>query len=280
LNFWMTIHAQFSPDRKDFYLSILTNRIGRTYLTTRSKLYHQSLDRQIYDENSDSDFLHKENKTGFEFSLGQQIARFGMVNTGIEIEEIEYENVQIDTKNKFGLRIFKIQSLVETFNRIPLPESGKKHYFEIQFAGKFLGGDAEFTRFFSSIEAYFPIAKILTFHPKISIGISRSGLPFSEKFFIGGMRSLAGYHSGELSGDKVFLLNNELRIKLPYWFYFTGRYDLGDVYTHKDDIKLSNLRHGTCFILSLDSPIGPFELGYGFNNEDIDRVYFRAGLYF
>jgi len=274
------LHAQFGKDRQRYHLSLKSNRLGKTYLTAQAGLHHERLDRQLYNEDSSPGSLHEERSTGVDIRLGQQIARLGTVTAAINLKEVKYRHVRTGVEDEFGLRIFKIESLVETFDRIPFPESGKKHLFELQLVGKFLGGDVEFTKFFSSLEAYFPFADVLNYHPRLSVGISRSGLPLSEKFFIGGMNSFAGYHTGELYGDKVFLLNNELRLKLPLRLYLMGRYDVGDVYRHTDEIKLSNLRHGVGINLGFDSPVGPLECGYGTNDGDIDRFYLSAGLSF
>ncbi len=274
------LHARFGKDRQRYHLSLKSNRLGKTYLTAQAGLRHERLDRQLYNEDSSPGSLHEERSTGFDIRLGQQIARLGTVTAAINLREVKYRHVRTGVEDEFGLRIFKIESLVETFDRISFPESGKKHLFELQLVGKFLGGDVEFTKFFSSLEAYFPFAGVLNYHPRLSVGISRSGLPLSEKFFIGGMNSFAGYHTGELYGDKVFLLNNEVRLKLPLRLYLIGRYDVGDVYRHTDEIKLSNLRHGVGISLGFDSPIGPLECGYGTNDGDIDRLYLSAGLSF
>ncbi|HWR81891.1 MAG TPA: BamA/TamA family outer membrane protein, partial [Candidatus Deferrimicrobium sp.] len=79
------------------------------------------------------------------------------------------------------------------------------------------------------------------------------------------------------SGDKLFLLTNELRLRLPWRFYFIGRYDVGEVYTAADQIKLRNLRHGVGATLALDSPIGPVEFGYGRSGRDQERWYLNVG---
>jgi len=163
---------------------------------------------------------------------------------------------------------------------LPFPERGNHHYFELQFAGEFLGGDVQYTRFFSSLETFFPIGKYFNFHPRIMFGLSGSGLPPSEKFYLGGIKSFAGFRTYELTGDKVFAFSNELRFKLPLRFYLTLRHDLGEVYEHTDQIKLRNLRSGVGAILAFDSPIGPVEFAYGVVDSDTDRIYINVGFDF
>jgi len=274
------LHARYSPDRQFYATSFKADRIFKTYLTAKVQVFHSLLDRHLYDDHDSLVAERRERKTGFEGRLGQQIARLGTVSGAISMSEVEYRFSATNTGERFGLRALSLESLVETFDRVPFTNSGKKHYFELQQAGKLVGGDVEYTRFFTSIEAYFPFGRYLNYHPKIAIGISRSGLPWSEKFYLGGMHSFAGYRTYQLAGDKMILVSNELRARLPLHLYLSLRYDLGDVYAGTDEIKLESLRHGGGAFLALDTPLGPFEIGYGAASGGFDRFYLRAGFQF
>jgi len=205
---------------------------------------------------------------------------FTYLTARLQLLEVELEDHRDHTSDRFGLRTLHLESVVESFDRYPFPTRGKKHRFDLRFAGRLLGGEIEFSRFFTSIEAYYPLGPYLNYHPRLSVGLSRRGLPPSEKFYAGGSDSFAGYRVNELAGDKVFLLNQELRLKLPARFYLTGRFDLGDVYAGTEEIKPGQFRHGFGGALIFDSPIGPFELGFGGGDSPRDRVYFNAGLSF
>jgi len=273
------LHGRYSPDRQMYSGGIKADRIFKTYLTGRLRMYRSVLDRHLYNDDDSLISEHGERATGFEARLGQQIARLGTVSGALRIEEVDYELDEMHEES-FGLRILSLESLVENFDRVPFPTRGKRHYFELQQAGKLVGGDVEYTRFFTSIELYQSLGKYVNYHPKVALGISRSGLPASEKFYLGGMHSFAGYRTDYLSGDKMFLLSNELRFKLPLHFYLSLRYDLGDVYGSADEIKPESLRHGAGGLLSLDTPLGPFEIGYGAADGGFDRFYLRAGFQF
>lgn len=273
-------HARYSPDRQNYFVSFKADRLFSTYLTGMMRFYHKRHNRHIYNDSDSLTDIHRELKLGGEFRIGRQISRLGTVTAAIIIEENDYNQEDQNIDEEFGLRILKLESLVENFDRIPFPQTGKKHFFELKLAGRFLGGDIDYTRFFTSIEAYFPLGKYLNYHPKLGIGISRSGLPRSERFYIGGLRSFNGYRTNQLSGDKMFLLSQELRVKLPFWLYLSGYFDMGDVYRSTDEIKLSDLRRAFGVSISLDSPLGPFEIGYGKADNDIDRIYMRVGFEF
>jgi len=55
---------------------------------------------------------------------------------------------------------------------------------------------------------------------------------------------------------------------------------VGEVYSGVDEIKLANLRHGFGASIALDTPIGPFEFGYGGGDSPKDHFYVNCGLQF
>lgn len=274
------LHARYSPNRQEYFFSFKADRILSTYLTSKLKIYRTVLNRQTYDIFDQVRGIREERKTGISMEVGQQITRLGKVSASLISEEVDYFDTNFDQKVKYGLRSLLFNSQFENFNRVPFPTSGNKHQFQLQLCGKFLGGDVEFTKFYTSHESYISINPTLTFHPYFALGASRSGLPPTEQFYLGGMHSFVGFRTDQLAGDKMLLFSNELRIKLPLKLYFTTRYDLGDVYNSIDQIKLRNLRHAFGFSLAADSPLGPLEFGYGYVDEDQDETYLNLGFRF
>jgi len=272
-------HTGYAQDRQDYYSTLKVDRIFKTYLTAQAKVFHNRLLRPLYNTEQIFTGERKEIKWGGSFKIGQQIARFGMVTGGISFEEIRYLENGVNMQ-RFGQRSLHLESLVETFDRVPFPETGKRHIIAFQQSGKILGGDFLFTKFYSSLESYFPVNRRINYHPKVSIGVSSDALPPSEKFYIGGLYSLSGYSTYQLSGDKMILLNHELRVRLPIRLYAIARYDIGRVYSTSEVFRLKNFRQGFGASLAFDSPLGPFEFGYGVTNNDFDRFYFQAGFTF
>ncbi|MEW5796263.1 MAG: patatin-like phospholipase family protein [Candidatus Zixiibacteriota bacterium] len=273
-------HLQYGPDRQDYHTGLRLDRIFFTYLTARLGFFYNLLDRDLFDSQGDVNGYRDEDRWGGAFYLGQQIARLGQVQAGLRVEEIKTADHRFNTVGQLSLRTLHFESEVESFDRYPFPNSGSKHRFDLRFAGKLLGGDVEFTRFNTSLEAYYTLTSWLNYHPKISMGLSRRGLPPSEKFYLGGLGSFSGYRVNELSGEKMFLLNQELRFKLPFRFYLTGRFDFGDIQAGAEDIKPEEFRQGFGVSLSFDSPIGPFEFGFGGGDSPKDQYYFSAGFRF
>jgi NTE family protein len=272
-------HAQYSPDHQVYFSSLKLDRIWFTYLTAKLRVYHDRLYRSLYGAEKLIDDVRFERRTGAEFSLGQQVTRLGIVTGGISVQDIKFEEGGVTST--FGLRGLTLESSFENFDRVPFPRFGNQYKAQLFSAGKVLGGKVEYLRFYSSYDGYITIANsLLTFHPKAAIGLSRSGLPPTEKFFLGGANSFVGFRAFELSGDKLLQFGGELRFNLPYKFFASVRADVGNTYSVIDDIKASDLRAGIGGFVAWDSPLGPFEFGYGFADKDEEELYLNLGLEF
>jgi NTE family protein len=278
----LMIYGQYGNQRQKYEISMKADRFFSTYFTYRLGAYYGILNRKLYDSKGHSNNSIREERLGVEFMLGQQIFRLGTVTGSIRWEDIKNKYRPAGTGNQQRLRTLTMRSLVETIDRNYFPNSGKKHLFFIEYAADILGGKARYTKIFSSIESYFHLGDRLNFHPKIAVGWidSEYPIPISEKFFLGGAYSFSGYKTDELMGDKMFLGNLELRFRLPYRFYLTGKYDIGEVYASADQIKLRNLRTGFGISLGFDSPVGPLDFMYGKARDRIDRYYLNMGLRF
>ena len=273
-------HWQYGPDRQVYSASLRMDRIFNTYFTAQAGLRYALLDRNTFDTNGVVNGYRDEDRWGGSFELGQQLSRLGHINIGLNIEHVRIRDHLRSTEDEFELRTFNFRSTVESFDRFPFPQRGKKHQFDLAFAGKVFGGEVEYSRFAANMEVFYPVGSFICYHPKASIGMSRRGLPESEKFYVGGLHSFAGFRVNELAGEKMFLINQELRLKLPLWCYLSGYMDFGDIYGTTEDIKFETMRHGFAVSLAVDSPFGPFELGYGGGDSPKDRWYFSAGLAF
>jgi predicted acylesterase/phospholipase RssA len=272
-------HVRYGLDRRAFFGELRANRIFSTYLTGQIRVGYTAVDRTTYDTLGNPRGVREESRFGLMLNVGQQIARLGTITGGLTIQRVRHNDKAVPVE-EFTLNTLNLESHVESFDRVPFPRSGKRHHLQIKYAPKFLANDKSFTRFYSSLEAYYTVAHKYTYHPKLSLGLSADGLPLSEQFYLGGAGSLNGYRGEAISGNKSILLNQELRVSLPLRFYATARWDIGDVSIALDQLKLENLRQGFGGALSLDMPIGPFELGYGRTVHGGERWYFSAGLEF
>lgn len=271
--------VMYGEVRKYYSLHLKADRIFETYLTYHFKFYHNRLKRDRYIDN-ESIGIDRERRTGAHLSFGQQIARFGTVTA-----EARAERVRIDLPGQAGvmhrnLRSLIFRSRVDNMDQYPFPDHGIAAHMYVELAADILGGEDRFTKAYFEWRAQVPLGSRLGLQPEFALGLSDAELPRFEKFFIGGNRTLYGYRFEALEGDNMFRGNLGLRFELPYRFYLSGRYDLGEVWTSIEELNFENLRHAFGFGLDYDSPLGPISVSYGRAESKYDRIYIDVGYDF
>lgn len=265
--------------RKYFSLHLKADRIFETYLTYHFTLYHNRLKRDRYQDNKTVGF-NRERYSGAVFSFGQQLSKLGTVTV-----EACAENVRIDLPAFSGvihknLRKLTLRSKFDNLDLYPFPEKGVAAHFYFDFASDVLGGDSRFKKAYFDWRGQIPVSERVGLQPSFAIGVSDASLPSFERFRLGGNRNLYGYYNDALEGDKLLRGNLGARFKLPYRFYLTGRYDVGNVWGTLEEIRFNNLKHAFGFEISYDSPLGPVSVSYGRSERKYDRVYIDVGYEF
>lgn len=273
----VTTHAQYGERRQIYRLSFKADRIFKTYLTYKLNIFYRDDRRKLFEDHERIGEFSQQ-RFGADFSLGQHISRLGIISV-----ETKAARVKIDhgtSEDEYNIRSFIIRSLVDTFDKYPFPRQGKYHHLYVELAGDILGGDLVYRKAFTSLESYFPLHRRVNFHPKIAIGISDGTVPVSEKFTLGGCHDFYGLFDEELKGDKMFVGSLGLRFKFFHRLYWTLRYDMGEVWTKLESIKLKRLKHAFGSTLALDTPLGPLQFGYGVATNEWDKFYFSIGYDF
>lgn len=273
--------AHLSSRRNKFLLSLKADRLPNTLLTARTGVYYNRLRRRLFQADGAPNGFRVESRLGWTVALGQQIARFGTVYGEYRIEDITAELTIPATKKYSVLSAFAIRSSTETLDKYPFPESGHRQDLGVEFSGRWLGGNlAEYTKISGSLETYWPILSRVNLHPRAAFGLSTADLPDVEKYYIGGLYSFCGYRTEQASGDKFFATNLQLRLKVIDRTYLSGLFDWGKVFDDYEDIKMKDFRTGWGIVLSFDTPLGPFEFGYGKAAAKPYRLYLNLGLRF
>jgi outer membrane protein assembly complex protein YaeT len=150
----------------------------------------------------------------------------------------------------------------------------------LEQAGKFFGGDYQFTEAVLEGRFYTPIAHRAVFAVRArggSIGDIGSGtnllVPFFRRYFLGGAQSLRGWGRFEVSplyngvmvgGHSLFESSAELRA--PVWGNLSAVLfaDAGNVWNNAWDLNLNDLRYDVGPGLRYLTPIGPIRADVGF----------------
>jgi outer membrane protein assembly factor BamA len=262
-------------------------RLFKTLLTYRFSLYYNDrLDRYFEDNTERDDYLTI--RRGVQFVLGQQIARLGSI-TG----EIRWDNVHVFSDNpdfpysdKYRIRAITVRSVVDRRDKLPFPDRGiyNRWYWENGIKS-ILGGNTSFTKFYISLEGYYPVYSSLVYRISASGGVGDNTVPFSEFFSLGGMDDFPGLYQRELLGRQVFSWNNELRYRIswdmPLELFIGMSFNLGSTWENTEDpISFSDLITSWGSYVALNSLIGPMKLAYGHIPDVRDLIYFSIGYEF
>jgi len=277
----LSFYYQFGAFREQARAGLKADRIFKTYLTFNLNAYWSRRDWALYrDEQETGEYSVY--RRGARLFLGQHIRRFGTLSAEGRLERVRLNTIsgQGYPVGQREIRSLVLRSQINTLDRLNFPASGHVHDAYLEIGQPILGGTEEFRKSYFSLQSYLTGWNRHTLFAWGSIGVSESPLPFSEKFRLGGERSLYGFRQGELMGNKLFLLNAGYRMELVRRFYFGVRYDVGNVWENELQIKWRTTKHAIGVNLSLDTPLGPVTLTYGRAAEGQERAYFSAGFRF
>ncbi|MBD3168169.1 MAG: BamA/TamA family outer membrane protein [candidate division Zixibacteria bacterium] len=254
------------------------DRLFKTHLTY--SVYAQFGRREIdifIDHRARKLYTQSEISAGFKF--GQQISRLGTASLELRVADItqKFENRKEDF---IRIRSITLRSVVDTKDKQSFPERGKYHHTYFEWANDILGGNDVYSKFYMSLESYYPLPFGFNFHPRGAIGISTNGLPLPEKFRLGEPYGFGGFNYHEIVGDNFFAYFLKLRKALGKGIYLYSRYDAGRTYSERSDVVLSNFRHSITIGAAAATPLGPLDISYGYYNETIDKFSLTWGYQF
>jgi len=277
----LSFYYQLGAFREQARAGLKADRIFKTYLTFNLNGYWSRRDWTIY-RDEDEIGEYSVYRRGARLFLGQHIRRFGTLSAEGRLERVRLNTISGEgyPTGKREIRSLMLRSQINTLDRMNFPTSGHVHNAYVEIGQPILGGTEEFRKSYFSLESYFTGWHRHTLFVWGSVGVSESPLPFSEKFRLGGERSLYGFRQGELMGNKLFLLNTGYRMELVRRFFFGVRYDVGNVWDNELQIKWRTTKHAIGVNLALDTLLGPVTLTYGRAAEGQERAYFSAGFRF
>jgi len=249
----------------------------------------------VYDRESerttsnDLDYIKK--SKGGSITLGRPLARDWRTSLKYRTEDTnEYWN---ETDNVAGITedetIYdtELSSLTLSFSRDTSnsrfhPTSGSINNFSVEYAGDFLGGNMDFTKYQLDSRRYFPGFKNHALAVRMELGLSDPRTPLAgEEYDLGGSNSLRGYEQSDFDdktpNNDLLLFNVEYRI--PFNESFTGVLftDAGNVWEDRDSISLNDLYYGYGLGMRMNTPVGQLRLDYGWDEDQEGRLHFSIG---
>ncbi len=249
-----------------------------------------SLGFSIYDKNTDSEDSdgnkYEENNKGGSITFGYPITEEWRTSLRYRLEDTETVWEEEDLLDNRIDESGSIRSLTLAFNRDTTdhpfnPRHGGIDMLSTEYAGDFLGGDYDFTKYNLELRRFFPGFKgrqAWALRMKAGLGYADSGeIPYSEKYKLGGSESLRGYESKSFAGDNMLLFNLEYRF--PFNDNFSGVIfaDAGNTWDDRDSIDLGDMFFGKGVGLRMSTPIGQLRLDYGWDEDGDGMPHFSIG---
>jgi len=263
---------------RSYTLEHKADRIFDTYLTYNINMYYKSNDINVYRDapSSSSKFFERENYGeyrqafyGFSAAIGMQVKKFGnvIIRGKYEVNELKnLRNLAVDP-TQFSFLSFRVSSNIDTQDKYPYPSKGVKVSAFYESAQKISGISSGFTNIGFNYKSYFSISSLHTAGVGFKMGFADKTLPLSQQYSLGGQYSFFGMREDEFRGRQILASSLEYRVKIPFkvFFpvYFYLRYDLGSIWTVREEIRFKDLRHGVGTTLSFDTPIGPADFAVG-----------------
>jgi len=269
-------------------LSGVTTRFNLSYTNPRFLDSHVSAGVDLFNWRREYDDYTKDS-VGGGVRFGNPFIEKWYIYYGYSLDSTELsdvaENASQIIRDSMNIKITSAvhaRLIRDTRNKQFVPDEGSKNSFSVRHAGGILGGDAEFTKVEGSSSWYFPIIWKSVFHIKGSIGEAFASddkkLPVYERYYLGGMNSIRGFPSADISpvdpvtnekigGDKMWYTNIAIQFPLVEDAGLHGEIftDLGNVYAVEDNWDFSEYKHTVGVGFLWMSPMGPIRLAWGFN---------------
>jgi outer membrane protein assembly complex protein YaeT len=178
------------------------------------------------------------------------------------------------------------------------PNRGFFFSASFQHATRFLGSDANFSRFFSECHWYVPLHRFLVSATSVRIGLGKGlgqeNLP-GERFFAGGGGTIRGFKQNmvgpldpagnPLGGEALFIFKQELRVRPHDLFSIVLFTDLGNVYNTAGDFDMFNVRKSAGFGIRIHTAPLLLRFDWGFKldrqpGESPSRIFISIGQAF
>ena len=211
---------------------------------------------------------------------------YGYQRTKIKnVEASAPELIQIQAAESGGLSYTSSLTFVlsrDARDSFTEPTRGLAAVVTAEYAGGFLGGTLDFTKYSLDLSQYFPLWWKLVGHIRgnIAYGDSFDGtpnLPVQDRYFLGGMDSIRGFKNFSVSprdsvtnneegGNKAFFINNEVLFPLYEPLKVRGLVflDMGNAFAEGTPYEWS-VKRAVGVGVRFNSPLGAIRLELGFD---------------
>ena len=227
---------------------------------------------------------------GFGLNLGRQIGNSGEIRLGIG-EAWGKADVRIGDHDlpstSFNEGFYDIKYSFDSLDNVYFPHSGYDIGLSVRQFDPALGSDDRYRQW------EFHLDKALSYGPDTWILGGRYGRTLDKaevvtsSFLLGGARQLSGFRQDAISGQNISLMRAVYyrrltpRSYLPFDFplYAGASLERGRAWNNDNDFDSGYINAASIFI-GFDTPLGPLNFSYGFNDDDQKALYLNLGQTF
>lgn len=255
--------------------------------------HHTSMDVSAFNTVTPRDFSVVENgvirfvsydetRQGGSLLFGRPILRDTRANVGVELKSQKFRLVSGTAAPDVAdgsVRSLRLGVTKDSRDNIFDATAGVYNDFAVKIAG--FGGDFDFQRYQLDLRRYKKVGGRFTLAARGILGLFEGRRSFGDLFFVGGAETLRGYQESFFNGERLALLNAELRFQISAQgitgVLFT---DLGDAWS--EDERDFDLKVGSGFGLRYTLPgLGPIRIDYGYAWKERDsQIYLSFGQMF
>ena len=276
-------------DREQYWITYREPYMDQEHYSWRVGFYKRDWEDVEDNFEGETRYEYDEERTGFYAGMGKKFRNDEKLSwyATLDWHNIDLSNIRdrsgnvippdefIDPEERAG-DTYSITGTLTYNNRtkyIAYPE-GQVYSLSIE-QGLFesdYGGDMNYTKYWVEGRFYWPLREFLgglidldigseedpvIFASRIRYGSSSGSVPWSEKYELGGDKTLRGYEDDEFRGEEMVLGNFELRLPVQEALSFVFFYDTGFA---SDDFSFSDVKDSVGFGIRVRTPLGNLRL--------------------
>ena len=250
-------------------------RIGTTPLTLYAKAFYDQRDFETRQKilgpaSTQPPYALGIQRYGVTAAFGTQIRTNGRLVGDITLQNAETYGRKAGAAGfateKVSLASVGAQFHLDTRDNSVLPSDGR--YTTIRYTSSYGIDDPElgYWQLAGSSEENFGISERTTLQISAVVGISSQTMPFSERFFLGGMGNnysyrFIGMKENDLIGNNIAVAGAQMRYRSPVQILFPtsffGAYNIGNVWQVRQKMSVKELVQGVGVGFVWETPIGP-----------------------
>ena len=227
---------------------------------------------------------------GFGLNFGRQIGNSGEIRLGVG-EAWGKADVRIGERDlpstSFNEGFYDLKYSFDSLDNVYFPHSGEDISLSVRQFEPGLGSDERYRQW------EFNLDKALSSGPDTWILGGRYGRTLDKanvvtsSFLLGGARQLSGFREDGISGQNISLMRAVYyrrltpRSYLPFDFplYAGASLERGRAWNNDNEFDSGYINAASIFI-GFDTPLGPLNFSYGFNDDDQKALYLNLGQTF